>query len=177
MERRAAFAVGISLLILYLYQAFVIRPLQPPADASKPATSTAPAATATSPTLPGPEAVVAPAPAAVLSETTERTITVDTGKVEAVISNRGGRTNLWRVAIDERSGQVLSQPELVPAPSSYTLQPNISRDGKLLVYENYMSSENIQRIAFDPNATQVVLNALDSVHASPVECSSVPVSP
>lgn len=32
-------------------------------------------------------------------------------------------------------------------------------------------------VAFDPNATQVVLNALDPAHASPVECSSVPVSP
>ncbi|KAA2250962.1 alpha/beta fold hydrolase [Solihabitans fulvus] len=32
-------------------------------------------------------------------------------------------------------------------------------------------------VAFDPNATQVVLNALDPAHARPVECSFVPLAP
>jgi triacylglycerol lipase len=32
-------------------------------------------------------------------------------------------------------------------------------------------------VGFDPNATQVVLNALDPAHAKPIQCHAVPVSP
>jgi Tol biopolymer transport system component len=71
------------------------------------------------------------------------------------VSNRGGRSNLWRIAIDERTGIVRGEPELVPAPASYTLQPNLARDGKLLVYESCVFNENIQRIGFDARKERV----------------------
>jgi triacylglycerol lipase len=32
-------------------------------------------------------------------------------------------------------------------------------------------------VGFDPNATQVVLNALDPGHSQPIHCPSVPTSP
>jgi YidC/Oxa1 family membrane protein insertase len=119
MERRAALAVGISLLILYFYQAFVLKPVQPPADANKPAaSSSAPAASSgtnsaaaleASPPVPAPEAVVA--------DTTEHTVIVDTGKVQAVISNRGGRILNWRLTgyRDDKGASLDLVPSNVPA--------------------------------------------------------------
>ena len=35
-------------------------------------------------------------------------------------SNRGGTTNLWRMAIDERSGRVTGEPEPVTTPSGWS---------------------------------------------------------
>ena len=101
MERRAALAIGLSLLILYLYQAFVLKPGTPVPPAQTSAPASAPAATSPGGTPSSASQASAPVetarPAAVVSESAERRIVVDNGKVEAIFSNRGGRLLSWRL--------------------------------------------------------------------------------
>ena len=47
-------------------------------------------------------------------------------------SNRGGSMNVWRVAIDERSGQVSGPAEALTAPSAFAGHLSVSRDGRQL---------------------------------------------
>jgi YidC/Oxa1 family membrane protein insertase len=129
MERRVLVAVFLSFLVLYLYQAFLVPP-QPPAEepaAGLPAVgagteasgggavqslgggesgqpAAAPSAVSVAPALPAPEALV--------SESSERDIRVETADLVAVFTNRGGRLKSWRLKryLDDR-GESL---ELVP---------------------------------------------------------------
>lgn len=64
-------------------------------------------------------------------------------------SNRNGRLGIWRVAIDELSGKVLSDPELVPTQAGFSHELSIAADGKRLIYTARRETANIFRIAFD----------------------------
>ena len=108
MERRVFIAIVLSFLVLYFYQAYFAPP--PPA-APKPAASTsAPGAppqapadssrSSASPSTPESGAAVSsasPEPPAVVSDTAQREITVETAKVTAVFTNKGGRLLHWRL--------------------------------------------------------------------------------
>jgi YidC/Oxa1 family membrane protein insertase len=103
MERRVLVAVILSFLVLYAYQAMFVPPpppsRSPEAPAAPPAAS-APAAPA-APAEPSPDRAV-PAPpadaaAAVIGETAEREIVVETATVVATLSNRGGRIVRWQL--------------------------------------------------------------------------------
>ncbi|HJX27869.1 MAG TPA: protein kinase, partial [Thermoanaerobaculia bacterium] len=45
-------------------------------------------------------------------------------------SDRGGSMNLWRVAIDERTGHVPGEPEQITNSSEWSALPSLSRDGR-----------------------------------------------
>ncbi len=109
MERRVLIAITLSFLVLFLFQRFV---MPPPADlpgnasasgaVSAPGAAGAPtsaAPSAQSPGAAGTEATQAPAapavPAALVSETAAREIVLETSKVKAVFSNRGGTIVHW----------------------------------------------------------------------------------
>lgn len=77
------------------------------------------------------------------------------GKFIYFSSDRGGSMNLWRVAVDEKTGEVLGAPEAVPTPSRYALSVSFSRDGKSLVYVRYESMANLQSIPFDASSGNV----------------------
>ena len=122
MERRVFIAIVLSFLVLYMYQAMFVR-ATPPATAAKPAAASAaatpgPAAAAGTSALgatqtqaPAPPA--SPEPQALVSEPSEREITVETATVQAVLTNRGGRLVHWRLK-DYRDKQ--GQPvDLVPS--------------------------------------------------------------
>ena len=67
------------------------------------------------------------------------------------VSDRGGSMNLWRVAIDERSGRVSGEPQAVTAPSQFVAHPCVSADGRHIVFSNLVTTtQNVQRIGFDP---------------------------
>ncbi len=72
------------------------------------------------------------------------------GKHLYFASDRSGSMNLWRVAIDEKTGTQLGEPESVPTPSKYCRHITFSRDGKTLAYVRYESQSNVKSIAFDP---------------------------
>jgi Tol biopolymer transport system component len=65
-------------------------------------------------------------------------------------SNRGGSMNLWRVAIDEQSGRVLSQPEPLTTPSALAGHLSVSADGRRVAYASFERTAPIQTVPFDP---------------------------
>jgi serine/threonine protein kinase len=70
-------------------------------------------------------------------------------------SDRGGSMNLWRVAVDEKTGKARGAPEAVPTLSRYALSVSFSRDGKSLIYVRYESLANLQSVPFDASAGKV----------------------
>jgi YidC/Oxa1 family membrane protein insertase len=102
MERRVFIAIILSFLVLFMYQSMFVPPTPPPARpaagaASAPSTG-APAGSATTSAPPStPPAPAEPAPQALVSEPSEREITVETATVQAVLTNRGGRLVHWRL--------------------------------------------------------------------------------
>src|SRR5687767_730658 len=98
MERRVLLAISLSFAVLFVYQA-LIGPAKPNQSAAN-ATS----GLATAPPLEGtmvPGNITAAAPTAVplsapvVGDTDERDVTVETAKVRAVFTNRGGRLRHW----------------------------------------------------------------------------------
>lgn len=77
------------------------------------------------------------------------------GKYIYFSSDRGGSMNLWRIAVDERTGEALGAPEAVPTPSRYALSVSFSRDGKSLIYVRYESLANLQSLSFDASSGKV----------------------
>lgn len=72
------------------------------------------------------------------------------------LSNRGGEMNLWRVAIDESTGQLRGEPEPATLPSNNCQHVSFGRNGKTLVYGQSTRSENVWQIGFDPSRRQVI---------------------
>jgi Tol biopolymer transport system component len=70
-------------------------------------------------------------------------------------SDRGGSMNLWRVAIDERSGRVGSQPERVTTPAAFAHHASFARRGGRLAYVSTGVEQELQRVRFDPSAGRV----------------------
>src|SRR5438093_965830 len=125
MERRVFTAIILSFLVLYMYQALV-RPTPPPQSArpagSAPQTSPPAAPAATAPAAPvtqsrPPAEAPEPEPQALVSEPSEREITIDTATVQAVLTNRGGRVLHWRLKEyrDSRGQPVDLVPSDLPA--------------------------------------------------------------
>jgi Tol biopolymer transport system component/DNA-binding winged helix-turn-helix (wHTH) protein len=71
-------------------------------------------------------------------------------------SDRSGVMNLWRVRVEERSGKVLSTPEPVTMPSSYSGHINMSANGKSLVYLSESTQMNLYKVSFDPARLETV---------------------
>ncbi len=74
------------------------------------------------------------------------------GKFVYFSSNRGGSVNIWRVAIDEQSGAVLTAPEAVTTIGAATsaLQLSFARDARKLAYIAQDEIRNLRKISFDP---------------------------
>jgi TolB protein len=71
-------------------------------------------------------------------------------------SDRSGNMNFWRIAIDEASGKVSSEPEAVVMPSKFSRHLNFSRDGKRMIYVQTNNQSNIQAVEFDMTRERVV---------------------
>jgi YidC/Oxa1 family membrane protein insertase len=112
MERRVLLAIFLAFLVLYTWQALFVKPVPKPAPGQA-AKTTAPAAAGAvqtpapapgpttgaseSTTPPAPAEASVPAAAAVVGETAERDIRVETREVIAVFTNRGARLKSWRL--------------------------------------------------------------------------------
>src|SRR5262249_205000 len=109
MERRVLLAIFLAFLVLYTWQALFVKPVPKPVTGTAPTTSTSTAATpgaGTSadkspvPAEPAPPAAAKPAAPlapAVVSETTERDVRVETADVLAIFTNKGARLKSWRL--------------------------------------------------------------------------------
>ena len=65
-------------------------------------------------------------------------------------SRRGGTMNLWRVPIDESSGQTGGPPEPVTTPSIWSGYFSFSRDGSRMAFSNIAWRSTLYKVAFDP---------------------------
>ncbi|MEX2660965.1 MAG: protein kinase [Vicinamibacterales bacterium] len=73
-----------------------------------------------------------------------------TGDFLYYASNRGGSMNIWRIAIDEASGQPQSEPQSITTPAPFAAHLSISADGRRLAYSAVLETQNVQKVAFDP---------------------------
>jgi Tol biopolymer transport system component/tRNA A-37 threonylcarbamoyl transferase component Bud32 len=72
------------------------------------------------------------------------------------VSNRGGSPNIWRVAVDQRSGDVRGEPEAVTTPAGIVAHLSISVDGRQLAYSAVQETQNIETVRFNPETAEVV---------------------
>ncbi|MDQ2777164.1 MAG: hypothetical protein M3Y57_19930 [Acidobacteriota bacterium] len=66
-------------------------------------------------------------------------------------SDRGGAMNLWRVRIEEETGEVLSHPEPVTTPSSYSGWTAFAPNGKEFAYVHRLVSSQLYKAPFSVN--------------------------
>ncbi len=70
-------------------------------------------------------------------------------------SNRSGIMNLWRMPVDEASGEARDEAEAITTPTSWSGLLSFSRDGRQLVYATDEGKSNFESIALDPESTTV----------------------
>ena len=68
-------------------------------------------------------------------------------------SDRRGSMNLWRVPIDEASGESAGEPEAITTPAPYLAHPSLSADGKHVAFTSALVTANIQRLTLDSSGT------------------------
>ena len=78
------------------------------------------------------------------------------GRYLYFVSDRAGSMNLWYVALDERTGRPLGEPERIATEAVYSQHPTLSRDGRRLAYVQTNPRKNLQRVVFDPRRGIVV---------------------
>ena len=66
------------------------------------------------------------------------------------VSDRNRSMTLWRVRIDESSGQVLGEPEDLTTPALWSGFLSISSDGRKIAYATREGKANCERTSFDP---------------------------
>ena len=130
MERRVLVAIFLSFIVLYAYQAFIVKPAPKPAQTAgapqavnRPASGSAAAATSPAPAS-APAQPQQPAAAPLVSDTEEHDVTVETRDVIAVVTNRGARLKSWRLKkyLDqERKPQELIENQVATQALPFTL--------------------------------------------------------
>ena len=135
MERRVLLAIFLAFGVLYVWQAVFVKPVPKPEPGS-PAPTSATAATgavAATPTGNGapqaaalmvPAKPAAPLAAALVADTTEHDVSVETKDVIAVFTNRGARLKSWRLKhyLDqEKQPQELIEHDAPSDPLPFTL--------------------------------------------------------
>jgi YidC/Oxa1 family membrane protein insertase len=135
MERRVLLAIFLAFIVLYSWQALFVKPVPKPVTGSAPATASgstpgasgsASAGNSETPATPAP-ATKPPVPlaAALVADTAERDIRVETRDVVAVFTNKGARLKSWRLKhyIDQqRQPQELVERDLPSQPLPFTLR-------------------------------------------------------
>ena len=71
-------------------------------------------------------------------------------------SDRGGSLNLWRIPIDEVSGDVRGDPEPVTTPSPWSGLLSISQAGDTAVFTALDRQSQIEKLEFDPREERVL---------------------
>jgi YidC/Oxa1 family membrane protein insertase len=143
MERRVFFAIVLSFLVLYFYQTY----FAPPPPPTKPAATNAAPISQPSPVPSGSSNVAATSPSeavatvptpsrepqALVSDAAEREVTVETAKVQAVLTNRGGRLLHWRLKEyrDDRGQLVDLVPSGLPPTEALPFSLRVPEDPNL----------------------------------------------
>jgi YidC/Oxa1 family membrane protein insertase len=125
MERRVLIAILLSFVVLYAYQALVVKPApKSPAATSSPAAGRSSSPTPTASTAPVTTPSSPSTAAALVGDAAERDVRIETRDVIAVLTNRGARLKSWRLKkyLDqERKPQELVENQLPTQPLPFTL--------------------------------------------------------
>ncbi|MDX1582289.1 MAG: hypothetical protein R3338_01690, partial [Thermoanaerobaculia bacterium] len=65
------------------------------------------------------------------------------GQAILFASDRGGTMNVWRLAIDEESGEPKGDPEPVGVPATWAGRISMSRDGSAIVWESKLRTQEV----------------------------------
>ncbi len=98
------------------------------------------------------------------------------GKYLYFASNRGGSMNLWRVRIEEKTGEVSGTLEAVTIPSTYSQFFSFARDGKHFAYVQSNIYTNIFQIDFDPQTETLGESSVEITQGSKIT-TNVQISP
>ncbi len=90
-------------------------------------------------------------------------------------SDRSGSMNLWRVAVDEKSGQARGEPEPLTTPATYLAHPALSGEGSRIAYSSVLMTQNIQRLTLNP-VTEMPTGDSQWVTAGSIQFSSADIS-
>jgi len=166
MERRVLVAIFLSFLVLYVYQALVVKPVPKPAngtatseslpaagEAEKPAAAPAPPASSGSAEKANPPALPAATP--LVADSAEHDVRVETRDVIAVFTNRGARLKSWRLKHyfdPQRQPQEIVENTVPTQPLPFTLH------------------------APDNETTSVLNSALYTVSGAPLATASTPAT-
>ncbi|MEZ5428076.1 MAG: protein kinase [Pyrinomonadaceae bacterium] len=71
-------------------------------------------------------------------------------------SDRNGNMAFWRVRINESTGEVSGEPEIVPTPAKFNSHLAFSDDGRHLIYVQTENQSNIKAVDFDEKAEKIV---------------------
>ena len=71
------------------------------------------------------------------------------------ISNRGGPNNVWRVRVDEETGQAQHEPRMFTVPSPNVRHMSLSPDGSRLIFTAASERQHLYRVGLDPNSRTV----------------------
>lgn len=66
------------------------------------------------------------------------------------VSDRGGTMNLWRVAIDERTGRTAGPPQPLTTPTEWVSGISISGDGRQIAFATEDRRSSLWSVDFDP---------------------------
>jgi Tol biopolymer transport system component len=84
------------------------------------------------------------------------------GRFLYFLSDRGGTMSLWRIAVDEMSGVIRSEPELMlTTVGNEMAHLSISGDGRQIAYSAVTTYGPLLKIAFDPDRETVIGEPLD----------------
>ncbi len=162
MEKRVLLAVILSFVVLYGYQALFQppKPAPKPQPAASPATPTTPVATPGQPQTVPPSAQAPAAPpavetAALVADTQERDIRVESDAVTAVFTTRGGVLKSWKLKKYQDSGQPL---ELVPQ----NVPDGTPRPFSLAV-DDAATTATLRSALFKPSATDVRVQGAETL--------------
>ncbi len=135
MEKRVLLAIFLAFLVLYGWQTFFVKPVPKPGTSPAAASATAgasavpqggvAAAVESKPNPLAPNESAMPAAAAVVGESAEREVRVETQDVIATFTNRGARLKSWRLKHylnAEHQPQELVDHELASQPYPFTLK-------------------------------------------------------
>jgi eukaryotic-like serine/threonine-protein kinase len=75
-------------------------------------------------------------------------------------SDRDGKMNLWRIQIDEQSGETTGKPEAVKLPGDYVQHFGFSTDGRLMSYVQGSMRKSLYHVALNPNTENAIGQAV-----------------
>lgn len=92
-------------------------------------------------------------------------------------SDRGGSMNLWRIRVDQQSGEALGEAEPITTPATFLAHLSLAADGRTVAYNSVLITQNIQRLEMDPATGEIVDREPGWVTSGSIPWSSPDPSP